>query len=170
MDRNTKHSSKQRIDRGKVARGGAPVRKYPSQGSTYLVDNHLISTGRTLDYGSGHGLDAETYGWESYDPYYNPIKLGGEFDTIVCTNVLSTVSKLFRFEIMESIRGLLKSTGSAYIIVPRNIPLKGRYSGFHRRPQYHVVLTLVSIHKNDFFEIYLFKKDSVYVDKTLDKL
>ena len=63
MDRNIKKSSKQRIDRGKVARGGAPVRNFPSRGSTYLVDNKLIPRGRTLDYGSGHGLDAETHGW-----------------------------------------------------------------------------------------------------------
>lgn len=178
MDHNIKKSSKQRIDRGKVARGGAPVRNFPSRGATYLVDNHLIPPGRpkvtneerTLDYGCGHGLDAETYGWESYDPYYNPVKLKGGFDTIVCTNVLNTVSKLFRIEIVESMRGLLKETGIAYIIVPRNIPIKGRYSGFHRRPQYHVVLSLDSIYKDDLFEIYLFKKDSIYVDKTLDNL
>jgi len=71
---------------------------------------------------------------------------------------------------MESIQGLLKNTGNAYIVVPRNIPIKGKYSGFNRRPQYHVVLTLDSIYKDDSFEIYLFKKDSAYVDKTLDNL
>lgn len=161
--------SKNRIDRGKVARGGAPVRKYPSKGSTYLAEHKLI-TGRTLDYGCGYGMDAKTYGWESYDPYYNPVKLEGEFDTIVCTNVLSAVSKVFREEIIKSMKDLLKDTGMGYLIVPRNIPLRGKYSGFSRRPQYHVILTLPSVYKDADMEIYQLTKNSVYDDKTLDNL
>lgn len=161
--------SKNRIDRGKVARGGAPLRKYPSKGATYLVKNKLV-TGRTLDYGCGYGLDAETFGWESYDPYYNPVIINGVFDTIVCTNVFSAVSRVFREEILKSMLILLSDSGKGYIIVPRNIPLRGKYSGFNRRPQYHVILTLDSVYKDTDMEIYLLKKDSVCDDKTLDNL
>ena len=53
-------------------------------------------------------FDAKVNNWESYDPYYNDVKLEGLFDTIVCTNVLSAVSSKIRIEIIENIRDLLK--------------------------------------------------------------
>jgi len=159
--------NKLRIDKGKVARGGATIRKFPSRGAT-IIFNKKLNIGRVLDYGCGYGMDASTYNWESYDPYYNPTKLEGLFDTIICTNVLSAVSKANREEIIESIRELLKDASISYIIVPRNISIKGKYSGYNRRPQYYVILDLESIYKDDVLEIYKFSKNDIFIDKTFD--
>ena len=60
--------NKTRQDKGKVARGGASKRKYPSKAVTYIHENKL-DIGRVLDFGCGFGLDAKTFGWESFDPY-----------------------------------------------------------------------------------------------------
>ncbi|VBB17555.1 hypothetical protein YASMINEVIRUS_17 [Yasminevirus sp. GU-2018] len=159
--------NKQRIDKGKVARGGATKRKFPSRGSSWLVANEMIK-GRTLDYGCGYGLDASTYGWDSYDPYYKPVTLSGKYDTIVCTNVVSAVSRLNRSEILKSIQHLLTEGGTAYIVVPRNLPPEGKLSGYNRRPQYNVVLTLDSVYSDESIMIYKLVKDSVFRDTTLD--
>ena len=119
-----------------------------------------------MDYGCGYGFDAEVNNWESYDPYYNDIKIEGLFDTIVCTNVLSAVSSKIRKEIIENIQELLEDYGLAYLIAPRNIPKKGKYSNFQRRPQNYVILSLKSIYNDKNLEIYELKKDDKYVDKT----
>ena len=80
-----------RVNRVKVSLGGAIKRKNPSKASILYKQLNLLK-GRILDYGCGYGFDAEVNNWESYDPYYNDIKIEGLFDTIVCTNVLSAVS------------------------------------------------------------------------------
>ncbi len=154
-----------RINGVKVSLGGAIKRKTPSK--TSLLYNQLdILKGRVLDYGCGYGLDAEVNNWESYDPYYNDIKLEGKYDTIVCTNVLSAVSFKIRKQIIENIKDLLKDDGNAYFGIPRNLPIKGKLSGYARRPQNYVILTLKSIYKDNKIEIYNLKKNSKYVDKT----
>ena len=154
-----------RVNRVKVYLGGAIKRKTPSKAS--LLYNQLnILTGRILDYGCGYGLDAKINNWESYDPCYYENILEGKFDTIVCTNVLSAVSSKIRGEIIENIRELLKNNGNAYFAIPRNLPIKGKLSGYERRPQNFVILTLESIYLNKDIEIYRFCKDSVYKDKT----
>ena len=119
-----------------------------------------------MDYGCGYGFDAEVNNWESYDPYYNDIKIEGLFDTIVCTNVLSAVSSKIRKEIIENIRDLLNDNGNAYFAIPRNLPLKGKLSGYARRPQNYIILTLESIYNDNKIEIYKFNKNSDYIDKT----
>jgi hypothetical protein len=154
-----------RMNRVKVSLGGAIQRKTPSKASI-IYKNLNILKGRILDYGCGYGLDAKVNNWESYDPYYNDVKLEGLFDTIVCTNVLSAVSSKIRIEIIENIRDLLKEDGCAYFAMPRNLPVKGKLSGYARRPQNYVVLTLESIYKDNKIEIYKFKKFSKFVDKT----
>jgi SAM-dependent methyltransferase len=166
---------KSRTDKGKVSRGGATVRKYPSHGSSWLVENNFIN-GRVLDYGCGYGLDAKTHNWDSYDPYYNATILEGQYDTIVCTNVLSAVSRITRSEIIDSVKDLLKPNGKAFFVVPRNLPINGKLSGYNRRPQNNVFLEscnitnpIVSVHHNELFEIYEFTKLSEYVDKTNDR-
>ena len=154
-----------RINRVKVSLGGAIQRKTPSKASLLYNALNLVQ-GRVLDYGCGYGLDAQTNHWESYDPYYNDIKLEGLFDTIVCTNVLSAVSSKIRHQIIENIRELLTEEGVAYFGIPRNLPINGKLSGYARRPQNYVVLTLDSVYKDNKLEIYRFNKTSQFKDKT----
>mgnify|MGYP003333916458 CR=1 FL=1 len=154
-----------RVDRVKVSLGGAMKRKTPSQASLLYNKLNLIK-GRVLDYGCGYGLDAEVNNWESYDPYYNDVEVEGLFDTIVCTNVLNAVSSKIRSQIIENIRDLLKEDGNAYFGIPRNLPVKGKLSGYARRPQNYIVLTLESMYKDNKIEIYKFSKNSMYKDKT----
>ena len=61
---------------------------------------------------------------------------------------------------------MLKEDGNAYFGIPRNLPVKGKLSGYARRPQNYVVLTLESMYKDNKIEIYKFSKNSVYKDKT----
>jgi hypothetical protein len=154
-----------RVNRVKVSLGGAIKRKNPSKASILYKQLNLLK-GRILDYGCGYGFDAEVNNWESYDPYYNDIKIEGLFDTIVCTNVLSAVSSKIRKEIIENIRDLLNDNGNAYFAIPRNLPLKGKLSGYARRPQNYIILTLESIYNDNKIEIYKFNKNSDYIDKT----
>lgn len=147
-----------REDKGKVARGGANKRKFPSKAATYIHENSL-DIGRVLDFGCGYGLDAASFGWECYDPYYHDIKLEGLFDTIICINVISAVSKHNETKILEEIKKLLKEDGKAYIAVPRTLTKEGKLSGYNRRPQRYIVLKNESIFKNEKFEIYLIKKN-----------
>ena len=154
-----------RINRVKVSLGGAIQRKTPSKASLLYNELNLIQ-GRVLDYGCGYGLDAQVNNWESYDPCYNDVRLEGLFDTIVCTNVLSAVSSKIRNQIMENIRDLLAEEGVAYFGIPRNLPVKGKLSGYARRPQNYVVLTLDSVYQDNKIEIYRFCKTSQFKDKT----
>ena len=91
-----------------------------------------------------------------------------KFQNIVCINVLNVVSKKIRQEIITNIKELLNDNGIAYLCVPRNIPIKGKYSGFERRPQNYVVLTLNSIYIDKSVEIYELHKNSIYEDKTIN--
>lgn len=159
-----------RVNRGKIARGGANIRKYPSKVSTWIHENNL-DKGNVLDYGCGYGIDADTYGWYKYDPYYlcDDIK-EKKFDVIICTNVLSAVSRKVREEIITNIQSYLKTSGTAYLNLPRNLPKTGKLSGYNRRPQNYVVLNgLETIRlEKEKYEIVVLKKDSKFIDKTID--
>ena len=91
-----------------------------------------------------------------------------DFKNIVCINVLNVVSKKIRNEIISNIQELLEDSGVAYLCVPRNVPIKGKYSGFERRPQNYVVLTLNSIYIDKSIEIYELYKNSEYQDSTIN--
>jgi len=74
--------------------------------------------GAVLDYGCGHGYDAETYGWHRYDPHFWSVRPSILFDTILCTYVLNVVpDKSDRSDILADIRSMLHSHGAAYITV-----------------------------------------------------
>jgi hypothetical protein len=45
-----------------------------------------------------------------------------QYDTIVCTYVLNVVPEEVQEQILETIRGLLKPEGRAYVSVRRDIP------------------------------------------------
>ena len=157
--------SNNRINRVKVSLGGAPKRKSESQPSKILNKLKLLN-GRILDYGCGYGFDADKNNWEKYDPYYFDNKIEGNFDTIVCINVISAVSSKIRKEILNNIQELLNESGKAYLSVPRNIPVKGKFSGYERRPQSYVILTLKSVYMDKKIEIYELNKKDKFKDKT----
>jgi hypothetical protein len=92
-------------------------RKQPSAPARKLVEKKLI-TGRTLDYGCGHGTDADTYGWEKYDPYFFPDRPQGLFDTVLNTFVLNVIPDISQREaVLSDIAAYLAHNGSAYITV-----------------------------------------------------
>jgi hypothetical protein len=156
-----------RVNKTKVLIGGAMNRKNPSKAATILNELNLLEN-NILDFGCGYGFDANYFKWEKYDPYYFDNYPTKKFKNIVCINVLNVVSSRIRKEIIENIQELLEDDGKAYLIAPRNIPKKGKYSNFERRPQNYVVLLLKSIYNDKNLEIYELKKDDNYIDKTFN--
>jgi hypothetical protein len=154
-----------RVNKTKVLIGGALKRKNPSKASTIFEQLKILSSD-TLDYGCGYGFDADYNKWAKYDPYYFDDYPKKQFQNLVCINVLNVVSSKIRDEIITNIQELLNAEGIAYLVCPRNIPIKGKYSNFERRPQNYVILTLPSIYKDKNLEIYELKKKSIYEDKT----
>ncbi len=146
-----KKEHNKRVNRVKVSMGVPP----PSYASEVLRSNKLVSDpATTLDYGCGY--DADFYGWQKYDPYCFDVVslLENRYSTVVCTNVLSAVSRKVRHEIVENIQGLLTDKGVGYLVVPRNVPKNGKLSGYARRPQSYVVLSFESIYSDEKIEIY----------------
>lgn len=155
-----------RIDRGKRALGGAIKRTKPSRAATILVGQGRAA-GRVLDYGCGFGFDAQTYGWEGYDPFYRPAEPEPPYDTIVCISVLNALSRNNRAKVIARIRELLAAGGRAYLAVPRDLPVKGKL-GMHHSLQNYVVLTLPSVYRDEHLEIYEMSKAAEFEDKTKD--
>lgn len=156
-----------RTNKTKVLLGGAIKRYNPSKAAT-IFNNLKLLSGDILDYGCGYGFDADFYGWDKFDPYYFdnfPIK---NYDNIVCTNVINVVSSKIRLEIIKNIQELLKPNGKAYLVAPRNIPIKGKFSNFERRPQNYVILSLNSIYKDKNLEIYQLNKNDTFIDSTFN--
>ena len=157
----------ERVNKTKVLLGGAIKRKNPSKASLILKDLKILSN-NVLDYGCGYGFDADLNSWEKYDPYYFDSFPKKKFKNIVCVNVLNVVSSKIRKEIITNIQNLLENDGVAYLCVPRNIPVCGKYSNFQRRPQNYVILSLDSIYKDKKLEIYKLDKKSMYKDSTFN--
>ena len=153
-----------KIDRLKRALGGAIERTRPSKAAQKIVELGLAS-GRVLDFGCGFGYDAQHYGWEAYDPFYGPALPEGTFDTIVCISVVNALSRKNRTQAIEEIRGLLSEAGSAYIAVPRNLPVTGKL-GMHHSLQNYVVLMLPSVYADAKLEIYHLTAADTYKDRT----
>jgi 2-polyprenyl-3-methyl-5-hydroxy-6-metoxy-1,4-benzoquinol methylase len=96
-------------------------RKLHSAPSHYLAQRNLLK-GRCLDFGCGHGKDAEILDLERYDPHFFPTKPKGKFDTILCTYVLNVVPKDQEAVILKRIKALLsRPHGKAYITVRRDV-------------------------------------------------
>jgi hypothetical protein len=85
----------------------------------WLVENNNLPTNcRVLDFGCGHGFDAEYYDLERYDPCFYPDKPKGSYDIITCIYVLNTLPGCFdRRQVLTHIDGLLTKGGLAYITV-----------------------------------------------------
>lgn len=156
-----------RLGKTKVLLGGAIKRQSVSKPATILSQLKLIQNGdKVCDYGCGYGFDANYFGWYKFDPYYFDSYPKTQFDKIVCINVLNSVTSNIRKEIIQNIDELLLDNGVAFLCVPRNLPIKGKLSGFERRPQNYVVLSLKIIHEDNENCIYLYKKGDTFVDKT----
>lgn len=85
----------------------------------------LVSDLRKLDYGCGHGADADHFGMEKYDPAWHPEAPLGLFDLVLCTYVLNVVPVDAEADILANIRAYLTPNGQAFISVRRDGPLKG---------------------------------------------
>jgi hypothetical protein len=157
-----------RVDRSKRALGGAIKRAWPSYAATVLVEQGLIH-GRTLDYRCGYGLDAATFDWEAYGPYYRPIEPADPYDTIVFILVLNALSRANRARVIERIRALLATDGRAYLAVARDLPVTGKL-GMHHSLQNYVVLTLPLVIEDGRIAIYALDVQAVFEDKTRDYL
>lgn len=151
-----------KIDKQKRAWGGAIKRTQPSKAATIIAP---LATGKVLDFGCGHGFDADYHSWEGFDPYYRPNKLGPPYDTIACIGVINALTRNNRTKVLAQIQELLAVDGVAYLAVPRNIPKTGKL-GIHHSLQNYVVLTLPSIFCDAELEIYKLLKTDTFKDKT----
>jgi 2-polyprenyl-3-methyl-5-hydroxy-6-metoxy-1,4-benzoquinol methylase len=152
-------------NKSKLAVGGAVKRDKPSRSAEFVAP--LAKGKRTLDFGCGFGFDADHFGWDSYDIYYRPTKPQGPYDVIICTNVISALTRKNRTKVINEIRDLLVDDGMAYFAVVRNIPVGGKL-GVGYRHQNYVVLTLPSVFCDDKMEIYRMTKTAEFDDKTKD--
>ena len=110
---------------------------------------------------------ARHFGWEAYDPFYGPELPTGLFDTVVCTNVLSALSRKNRADVIERVDAILDTAGVAYFAVPRNLPRTGRLGVGHTLQNY-VVLSLPVIYEDRWFAVYRMDKGAGFKDKTRD--
>lgn len=155
-----------RIDRLKRCVGTALKRSSPSRAAQVLVDRGL-ARGRVLDYGCGFGLDADTFGWDSYDPYYRPGPPVGPYGTVVCTLVLNVLSRNNRADVLERIKDLLSPDGIAYVTVARNLPETGKL-GIRHCLQNYVVLSLPRLYEDADVAIYVLRRTDHVEDQTRD--
>ena len=144
--------------------GGAIRRSTASFGARWLVEQGYVK-GRVLDFGCGFGYDADQNGWEAYDPYYRQGTIEGKFDTVICNHVLNMLTRASREQTMRRIQELLCEQGSAYLIVPRNIPVDGKVA-MRKRIQNYVVLNLPSVYVDEKLEIYRLESETQFSDTT----
>ena len=144
--------------------GGATKRAEVSRTAQILVDQKFVN-GKVLDYGCGHGFDADHFGWESFDPYYRPGEPSGPFDTIIVNHVANILTRKSRVDLFDRVRELIAPSGSVYISVPRNIPEEGKH-GPRKRLQNFVILDLPSIYLDDKMEIYRWSGGKPFKDRT----
>jgi len=167
---------RKKVEREKRAFGGATRRKTVSLPVQALVEtvwrgNPIHSGKRVLDFGCGYGTDASAYGWEKYDPFYFPtLSAHGPYDVIVSVNVVHSLCRKRRDQVLLEIQKLLGEEGAAFLSVPRNLPIRGKLSGYHRRVQNYVVLSLPVVYRCREFEIYRLDKHATWKDQTLECL
>ncbi|PQO28816.1 hypothetical protein [Blastopirellula marina] len=144
--------------------GGALRRGTVSFAAQWLMDTRRIE-GRTLDYGCGFGMDADHFSWDAFDPYYRPQPIEGVYDTIVCNHVLNMLTRCSRQKAIEDIQRRLSNGGTAWLIVPRNIPKSGKIA-MRRRIQNYVLFDLPSVYGDSKLEIYQLDRDAQVLDQT----
>lgn len=131
-------------------------RTAPSLPLRWLVEQgHIPLTGRCLDYGCGHGIDARALAIERFDPQWFPVRPEGKFDCVLCSYVLNVLPPAERKDVLADIRKLLKRGGRALLTVRRDIeePTEGRGC-----TQYPVKLRYPVLWEDTKFAIYLMRK------------
>lgn len=78
----------------------------------FLHEDHSI-----LDFGCGHGKDADIIGWSKYDPATFPVFPRQQFDGIVCVYVLCILPDDHRKAVLIQLNNLLKDDGKVFIAV-----------------------------------------------------
>jgi len=107
-------------------------RSAPSLPMRYLSKENLI-IGRTLDYGSGRGYDADHFKMAKFDPHFAPERPKGQFNTIVCNYVLNVVNVVTQRQILDDIKSLLVEGGIAYVSVRRDLKKDHNYKTYSQR-------------------------------------
>lgn len=133
----------------------AMARKTPSAPMKWLAENNLLE-GRVLDFGSGRGADANTYGLESYDPYWQPDMPTGLFDTITCIYVFNVLEPQQYTSVLKQIGDKLVDGGKLYLAVRRDIKSERKGRGCIQRP---VRFPFMSVKKTSNYEIYMLLND-----------
>jgi hypothetical protein len=99
----------------------ALIRKGPSAPGKWLVAHGKVHCGPgTLDYGCGHGEDAECFKWDRYDPRYYPAQTTKKYNFITCIYVLNVLTPKVQKDVIEKVKNLLAPTGVAYFVVRRD--------------------------------------------------
>ena len=111
-------------------------RKSLSLPCKYLLDKNLVQ-GRALDYGCGHGFDADSLGADKYDPHYFPTHPEGKYNLIYCNYVLNVIEDTeIRYRVIADIYNLLERGGVAFISVRNDrkklngITKRGTWQGY----------------------------------------
>src|SRR6266536_1288381 len=120
--------------------GGAIRRETVSKTARFLQEHRLLR-GRILDYGCGFGFDADSFGWQAFDPHYRQKLPEGVFETILCNHVANMLTRDSRHQLFSAIEELLAPQGAAYLSVSRKLPATGKLA-IRKRIQNYVVLTL----------------------------
>ena len=144
--------------------GGAIRHEEISFAARWLVENKRVRE-PVLDFGCGHGFDADHFGWTGYDPYYRQQEPSGTFNTVICNHVLNMLTRESRQSVLSSIQKFLNDDGNAWLVVPRNIPVIGKL-GARKRIQNYVVYDLPSVYDDDQLEIYQLAPKAKAKDKT----
>jgi len=135
-----------------ITRGG------PSTPARWLVAHCKVPCGpETLDYGCGHGEDADAFKWDRYDPYYSPDQPTRRYNFIVCIYVLNTVTLRMQDEIIKRVKDQLSDNGVAFFAVRRDFPKSMvRRKAKKKKPtrQRYVELRMPVVRKNSNFCIY----------------
>jgi hypothetical protein len=132
-------------------------RKKPSAPAGWLFNAGILNlTNKALDYGCGHGFDADYYSMDKYDPHFFPEPPARKYNVITCTYVLNTVTKAQEYHVLRNIKRLLTRGGSAYITVRRDI--KGTIATKAKTYQRNVTLDLPIVHETKGYCIYQMKK------------
>ncbi len=86
-----------------------------------------LLVGRILDYGCGHGRDADELGpvCRRWDPHWSPRMPRGRFDTVLVTYVLNVLPIEEEAGILERVRTKLRPGGLAFITVRRDVGKDG---------------------------------------------
>ena len=124
-----------------------------------LIERNLIpDNASVLDFGCGRGFDADTLGFDKYDPYFFKRLPDRHYEIIVCNYVLNVIDEQEADKVLNSIKELLLPSGVAYITVRRDVKRDGvTKTGTYQR---NVLLPLPIVKQSGGFCIYKLTKES----------